>query len=534
MSQALSLSSCALCSVLALSTATAATPLSLQHLSLAELPPGFQVSMSSLKSAQTAAIDGLQFVKQHTDLRHITHVRLQQMYRGFPVFGGYAVVHTSKPLQGLAKPNASMNGVVYRDLTPDLGQVPTAFVAEGSAALQQVKAAYTSGVISEEQVVPLVYAERTHRALWAYKVSFRVTYKDKMPERPVVIVDAYTRQPLIQWNDLKTARVPVNGLGFGGNERVGRHQYGEVRALLPISREALTARCFMENKAVKVIDVGHKYNAPSRAMSFDCIDPDQRGSDTYWTGVQASGYDEINGAYSPSNDALYAGQVIKDLYKSWYDLDVLQTVRGQPLKLVMRVHFGHDFANAYWDQKQMTFGDGDALIYPLVSVGISAHEISHGFTEQHADLNYMGQSGGINEAFSDMAAQAAEYFVGGQSSWTIGSEVMKASSGMKALRYMDKPSRDGQSIDSAAQYHEGLDVHYSSGVYNHLFYLLSNQPGWTVKEAFHVMVKANMDYWTPYSTFDEGSCGVLHASEDLGYSVSDVQQALEQVALRCG
>ena len=106
------------------------------------------------------------------------------------------------------------------------------------------------------------------------------------------------------------------------------------------------------------------------------------------------------------------------------------------------------YENAFWDGKQMTFGDGDTMMYPLVSLGVGAHEISHGFTEQHSNLEYYGQSGGINEAFSDMAAQAAEYYSAKKNSWQIGPEIMKEDSGYEALRYMDKPSRDGSSIDS--------------------------------------------------------------------------------------
>ena len=179
----------------------------------------------------------------------------------------------------------------------------------------------------------------------------------------------------------------------------------------------------------------------------------------------------------------------------------------------------------------MTFGDGDTMMYPLVSLGVGAHEISHGFTEQHSNLEYYGQSGGMNEAFSDMAAQAAEYYSTGKNSWSIGGEIMKEDSGYDALRYMDLPSRDGESIDSADEYYGGLDVHYSSGVYNHLFYILASKPNWNARLAFDVMAKANMDYWTPYSTFDDGGCGIISAASDLGYSLDDIKSSLKEVAI---
>jgi len=133
----------------------------------------------------------------------------------------------------------------------------------------------------------------------------------------------------------------------------------------------------------------------------------------------------------------------------------------------------------------------------------------------------------MNESFSDMASQAAEFYAHGESSWSIGSDIMKEG----VVRYMDEPSRDGRSINSADQYVEEMDVHQSSGVYNRMFYVLAHLPQWDVKQAFEVMVKANMDYWTPYTNFNEGGCGVINAAQDLGLSADDVKHALIQVAI---
>src|SRR3546814_1361505 len=74
------------------------------------------------------------------------------------------------------------------------------------------------------------------------------------------------------------------------------------------------------------------------------------------------------------------------------------------------------------------------------------------------------QSGGINEAFSDMAGEAAEYyFNGGSNDFLVGAQIFKGSG---ALRYMADPPQDGRSIGHADDYTSGMDVHYSSGVYN--------------------------------------------------------------------
>lgn len=77
-------------------------------------------------------------------------------------------------------------------------------------------------------------------------------------------------------------------------------------------------------------------------------------------------------------------------------------------------------------------------------------------------------SGGINEAFSDIAGEAAEYYLRGNVDWIVGSDIFKSEGG---LRYFDQPSKDGRSIDHASEYYDGLNVHLSSGVYNRAFYL---------------------------------------------------------------
>lgn len=511
----------------------AAEPLLLQKSAFAEVSQQFQLQLPGLAKRGAAAQETLNFVKEHTDKNQVSHARMQQYYAGFPVFGGYAILHshhTAKTL-GLVNSDVQMNGVLYKGLSQELGQPSDAFVKNAALALNQFKSQFSGQKMSEEQVTPMVYMDEKHHAHWAYKVSVFVTYQDKIPARPTAIVDVNTYTPFVQWNDVKTVRNSAFGRGFGGNEKVGEYQFGKELRLLDILRDDVSETCFMENADVKVVNMGHKYSSKNKPMQFSCKTDPNDPSNTYFTGYSADGYDRENGAASPTNDALYAGYVIKHMYHDWYGVEALKNTDGSSMKLVMRVHYGSSYENAYWDGQQMTFGDGDTMMYPLVSLGVGGHEVSHGFTEQHSGLEYFGQSGGMNEAFSDMAAQAAEFYSLNKNSWQIGPEIMKEGSGYDALRYMDKPSRDGHSIDTATDYYGGLDVHYSSGVFNRLFYILASQPNWNTRKAFDVMVKANMDYWTPYSTFDQGGCGVLAAAKDLGYSLDDVKKSLADVAI---
>jgi vibriolysin len=233
----------------------------------------------------------------------------------------------------------------------------------------------------------------------------------------------------------------------------------------------------------------------------------------------------INGAFSPLNDAHFFGGVIFNMYQAYMGQAPLT------FQLVMKVHYSTNYENAFWDGSAMTFGDGATTFYPLVSLDVAAHEVSHGYTSQNSNLTYSGQSGGINEAYSDIAGEAAEYYNKGTNDFLVGAEIFKSTG---ALRYMANPPQDGRSIGNAANYTAGMDVHYSSGVYNKAFYTLATKPGWNTQKAFQVFARANDLYWTASTDFNQGACGVQTAASNLGYTVADVTAAFTAVGVSCG
>jgi pseudolysin len=509
-----------------------AKPFPLEGQSFTAVKEKFAFDLSNHLNPSSPSINRLQLVSQHTDKNHVSHVRMQQYYQDFPVYGGYIITHSKLPLQNLlhAQKTVTMNGVVHLNLQKELGAPSPTFVNAGKQALVEFTQSLQTTRLRDAKVWPVVYIDEEANAFWAYHVT--VFVEDDVPQRPSAILDAKTFLPFITWNDLKTRRGPVSGIGYGGNKKTGKLEYGKSAPLLELTRDLHKDICYLENSLVKVIDMKSQRRDIKKIMQFPC----KNNADlSITTGYLGDGYDQINGAYSPSNDALYAGNVIQSMYKDWYGLDALTKNDGQPMAMIMRVHYGLFYGNAFWDGAEMTFGDGDSLFYPLVSLGIAAHEISHGFTEQHSGLVYYGQAGGMNESFSDMAAQAAEFYSTGHNHWRIGDEIIKPGKSLDALRYMDIPSRDGSSIDNVSQFKENMDPHYSSGVFNRLFYLLANTPGWDTHSAFDVMVKANVDYWIPIRgnklSFQQGGCEILQAARDEGKSVNDVSLALEEVGI---
>jgi pseudolysin len=511
----------------------AAQPVDLSHQPVSVLQ---SLTANHMASSQS----GLQQMSSATDFNQTTHVRLQQTYAGYPVWGSDFIVHVPRggnvSLAHLAtNKNATMNGVIYQNLNQDLNNTPAYIfsAAQATKAIQQAVDLYqqqtgSKQVISDSKSKLMVYVDQDNKAHWAYLISFMAHSGNAMPEKPTYIMDAMTFKVYKQWNNLQTVD-EARGGGFGGNPKRGKFLYDGLANNLPeltVERDASATLCYLENADVTVKDV-RKSDAISQ---FTCAAEDSEHNNVYWNADLGS----TNGAYSPDNDALYAGQVIKGMYQKWYNVPVL-TDGGKPMMLVMRVH--EDMENAYWDGKQMTFGDGGSEFYPLVSLGVGAHEISHGFTEQHSNLVYDGQSGGLNESFSDMAAQAAEFYSYGHNSWEIGPEIMKADG--KALRYMDEPTKDCNgrppgfwcSISNVKNYYPGLNVHYSSGVFNKVFYLIGTAKDWDTKKAFDVMVQANQHYWTSNATFQTAACGVVKATQDYKYDLNAVKNAMNQVGI---
>ena len=430
--------------------------------------------------------------------------RYTQTFRGIPIFAQGLVV--SEDSAGNVR---AMFGNMISGLEQDIQSI-TPRLSSANALVAGKRAGLGNGVSgmltrNEKSELVIYVDDNSHGNLAYYVEFFADSATGGSPTRPSVIIDANSGRVLKQWENLQHALV---GTGPGGNAKTGQYEYGTNYGYLDVTQSGTT--CTMNNANVKTVNLNNaSTNTSTTAFSYTC----PRNT------VKA-----INGAYSPLNDAHYFGGVIFNMYQAYLGRAPLT------FQLVMKVHYKTGYENAYWDGTAMTFGDGASTFYPLVSLDVSSHEVSHGFTEQNSNLTYSGMSGGMNEAFSDMAGEAAEYFSRGSNDWLVGSEIFK---GTGALRYMANPTQDGSSIDNAANYTSSMDVHYTSGVYNKAFYLLATKAGWNTQKAFQVFVRANDLYWTASSTFNQGACGVETAATDLGFTKADVTAAFTSVGVSC-
>lgn len=471
-------------------------------------------AVSSLHSAEVIEVTSKNTaVIKSAHLKEVTSVTLpngkkrikfQQFYRGVPVFNFTLTAAELRSGHNL------WQGSLLTHIDKDIESV-NALLSEDDAIDVLLKACdVKEGVeVKYQEVIKYIYNEDTGKAKLVYEVSFFLEGDD--PSRPTAIIDANTGKIIDKWEGLNTKK----GTGPGGNQKTGKYFYGTDFLSFDVTED-----CQMSSDTVDTVNMNHLKKGGEVFTITPCTEtPDNT-------------YQEINGAFSPLNDAHVFGNVIFNLFKDWYNIAPLT------FKLIMRVHYGVNYGNAFWNGREMTFGDGGILFYPLVSLDISAHEVTHGFTGQHSNLIYRNQSGGMNESFSDISGEAAEYYyyqgTEKTNDWLVGAEIYTPHNA--ALRYFENPERDGRSIGEASKYRNGMDVHFSSGVFNRAFYLLANTEHWDVRQAYDVFVLANQIYWKRDETFETGACGLKRATQDLEYNTADLIKAFNTVGVdaTCG
>ncbi|MGK3089289.1 M4 family metallopeptidase [Streptomyces sp. WAC01490] len=372
-----------------------------------------------------------------------THTRYERTLDGLPVLGGDLVVQETTAGKTLSVVKAS------KATTAQLKAVGlTADVAPAAAEKQALGAAKTEGSKATK-------AEKAPRkVVWLGSGSPQLAYEtvvgglqhDGTPNELHVITDAASGEKLYEWQAVHN--------GTGNTQYSGQVTLGTA----PSYTLTDTARG------------SHKtYNL-------------NRG--TSGTGTLFSKSTDVWGNGTPQNaetagaDAHYGAALTWDYYKNVHGRNGL---RGDGVGAYSRVHYGNNYVNAFWQDSCfcMTYGDGDGNVKPLTSIDVAAHEMTHGLTSVTAKLVYSGESGGLNEATSDIFAAAVEFHANNaqdQGDYLVGEKIDIRGNGTP-LRYMDKPSKDGSSKDAWYSGIGNVDVHYSSGPANHWYYLLSEGSG---------------------------------------------------------
>jgi Zn-dependent metalloprotease len=167
-------------------------------------------------------------------------------------------------------------------------------------------------------------------------------------------------------------------------------------------------------------------------------------------------------------------------YAFYWDQFKRDSIDDQGMPLHGWVHYGRDYDNAFWDGSEMVFGDGKIFDRFTKSLDVIGHELTHGVTEHEAALQYLNQSGALNESISDVFGSLVKQFKLGQTAdqadWLIGADIVKPGFPGKALRSMIAPGtawdHDDQPAHMDDYVHTMSDnggVHTNSGIPNKAF-----------------------------------------------------------------
>jgi zinc metalloprotease ZmpA len=364
------------------------------------------------------------------------HVRFERQFRGMRVIGGDLVVHSDR--------NGNFSAASHT-MARDI-DVARAAVASGGRAAKVALEAH-GGSLGTQRPEQVIYA-RGERPVLAWDVRVFSEQADGTPSEKHVIVDAQTAAVLETWDDIHTAAASGTGASlYGGSVGLTTDLVGSTYNLRDPSR----GNTYTINMA----------NRTSGGSIFT------DANNAWGTGTTAS-------TQSAAVDAQYGTAVTWDYYKNVHGRTGIAN-NGQGA--YNRVHYSRSYNNAFWSDSCfcMTYGDGDGTTFtPLVSLDVAGHEMTHGVTSRTAGLIYSGESGGLNEATSDIFGTMVEYYAANANDagdYLIGEKIYKA--GVNGLRNMINPSTDGRSADCWYSSVGSLDVHLSSGVANHFYFLLA-------------------------------------------------------------
>lgn len=369
-----------------------------------------------------------------TDPDGAEHVRFDRLYKGLNVIGGDLVVHSHRTGH-FSSASLTLNRWIDLPLKPSV------------SASRAVQLALAQHAGTSRNGPSLVIYARGDRPILAWDVNVFGEQTDGTPSEKHVMVDANGGQVLDAWDDIHTGS--ANGLGFFNG---------------PVT---LTTHAISGGFELKDPSRGNQYtinmgNKSTGGAIFKDVD------NTWGDGT-------LIDLATVAVDAQYGTAVTWDYYLLVHGRN---GISNNGVGAYNRVHYNRKYNNAFWSDSCfcMTYGDGDGLTFnPFDSLDVAGHEMSHGVTSRTANLTYSGESGGLNEATSDIFGTMVEFYANNSADtpdYKIGEKLYKSGSG-KALRYMYSPNTDGASADCWYAGVGSLDVHYSSGVANHFYYLLA-------------------------------------------------------------
>ena len=453
----------------------------------------------------------LVLVREEKDAHANTHVRLQQVASGVPVRGGEMIAHYDRDgaLTSIDAHYAPGLSSIYPHavLRPE-----NADAAATTDLAKDVPALDTSRLARPTAPLLRIFAPAGGVARLAYHVRLR----GDAANQPILMdymIDAETGVVLEKYNDIET--LTGSGVGVLGDTKTLQISQNGTYQLIDTTRAP---------GGIRTSTAGGQETTPGELVA-------SQTSTSFDTGGAAAG--------SAVDAHFYAG-LVYDYYKASH---ARAGIDGQDSAVISTVHYGAAYNNAFWDGTQMSYGDGDGTQFRgfSASLDVVGHELTHGVTGNSSNLQYLRQSGALNEAVSDIFGALVEHGIKPDpvKNWTLGEDLSLTGS---PFRDMIHPAK-GQQPSNMSQYvnttTDNGGVHTNSGIVNNAMYLMTmggtNDGSKTVvsvglgwEKAGKIWYHANTKYFMTTTDFAGAAQGTLSSARDL--SLSENEQNIVECA----
>lgn len=457
-----------------------------------------------------------ELLKKETDKLGMTHFKFQEYFKGNPIEGGNYILHAKDGFITHA------NGELIRQLSEGNSMAMTANdgltiaknymgaelyyweVPEMEARIKHIKNDPTATFFPKGE---LVYAHpdfrlegKEYKLAWKYEI-----YAPRPVGKKTVYVDTQSGEVLFA----------LEGCHDGAAEGVAETRYSGTQTITTDSISETEFRLIDTTRGggIETYDANENTDI---SQAIDFVD-----DDNHWDNAN----EEMDDA---ATDVHWGMAQAYDYYLGIHDRNSFD---GQGAPIVSYVHVDQNWFNATFNGLWAEFGDGNSN--PLTSIDVAAHELTHGVTDNAADLVYMNEPGALNESFSDIFGVAVEFFARGEEAdWQIGAANF-------LLRDMANPNEfDQPDTYSGTHWYTGVEdnggVHINSGVQNYWFYLLcngvtgvnDNGDAFTVdsigmEKAAKIAYRNLTVYLSQVSDYYDARSGSLQAAEDLYGSCSE-------------
>jgi Zn-dependent metalloprotease len=399
---------------------------------------------------------GLDLINVETDNLGFTHYRYRQTINNIPVSLSMFIVHTQN---GLIK---SMNGELFdkeiNTLTNSINEesaLSSALVFVGAETYKweiekeekHLKWASDNNAATYYPRADLVFISKDGEISNELKLAYRFNiYAHQPMSRQEVYIDAINGEVL--WSENKIHHVDEVGTavtGYSGTQTMTSDNTG--------------------GGVYRLQETGRG----NGVRTFNCNEGTSYGAATDFTNNSATW--NLGGVNKFATDAHWGAEMTYDYYLNEHGRN---SIDNNGFRLDSYVHYDQNYGNAFWDGQRMTYGDGSSGNAPFTALDIAGHEITHGLTTFTADLVYQGESGALNESFSDIFGVSVEYIARpAQANWVMGEDL-----GGTGIRNMANPNSKGDPDTYFGTNWADLGggdnggVHTNSGVQNFWYVLL--------------------------------------------------------------